>query len=67
MENKMKIRLLQSMAGISFSHNAGDIIDANEAEAKRFVERDIAEYIVNKAPKIERAVKKNKVEKAVKE
>ena len=55
------------MAGISFSHNLGDIIDANVDEAKRLVERNIAEYLIDKTPKIERAVKKNKIEKSVKE
>jgi hypothetical protein len=40
----MKLRLLQSMAGIDFSHNVGDVIEVNDAEAvKRYVERGIAE------------------------
>ena len=29
----MKLKLLQSMAGIDFSHNVGDIIEVNDAEA----------------------------------
>lgn len=60
-----KVRLLTSMAGIDFSHNHGDIIDCNDAEAVRFVAAGIAEAIV--APKVERAVKKPNVRKAVKD
>lgn len=60
-----KVRLLTSMAGISFSHNAGDEIDCNAAEAKRYIEAGIAEAI--EAPKIEKAVKKTATRKAVKE
>jgi len=59
-----KVRLLTSLAGIAFSHNCGDEIDCNEAEAKRFIDRGMAEAI--EPPKVERAVKKTKVEKAVK-
>ena len=29
----MKLKLLQSMAGINFSHNAGDIIEVNDPDA----------------------------------
>ena len=61
----MQVKLLTSMAGINFSHNAGDVIDCNEAEAKRFIEAGIAEPV--SAPKIERAVKKPKTRKAVPE
>jgi len=60
-----KVRLLTSMAGINFSHNMGDEIDCNEAEAKRYIEAGIAEAI--DAPKIEKAVKKTVTRKAVKE
>lgn len=60
-----RVRLLKSLAGINFSHNAGDEIDCNEAEAVRFLDAGIAEAI--DAPKIERAVSKNKVRKAVRE
>lgn len=52
----MKVRLLVGMAGIDFSHNAGDEIDCNEAEGKRFIEAGIAEPVA--APKVQRAVKK---------
>ena len=60
-----KVRLLTSMAGIDFSHNHGDIIDCNDAEAVRFVAAGIAEAVTQ--PKIERAVKKANVRKAVKD
>jgi hypothetical protein len=53
------------MAGIDFSHNRGDIVDANDAEAKRFIEAGIAELV--EAPKVEKAVKKTATRKAVKE
>ena len=53
----MKLKLLQSMAGIDFSHNVGDAIEVNDAEAvKRSVERGIAE--IAKTPKKETAAKK---------
>ena len=39
----MKFKLLQSMAGIDFSHNVGDEIEVNDADAiQRYVERGIA-------------------------
>ena len=62
-----KVKLLTSMAGIGFSHNAGDIIDCNEAEAVRFVAAGIAEAAEAPVSKVERAVKKRKVQTAVKE
>lgn len=62
-----KIKLLTSLAGINFSHNAGDVIDCNEAEARRYVEAGIAEAVDAPAPKVERATKKRAVETATKE
>lgn len=62
-----KIRMLTSMAGISFVHNSGDIVDVTDAEAVRYIEAGIAEGFGTSEPKIERAVKKAIVEKAVKE
>lgn len=59
-----KVKLLTSMAGINFSHNAGDVIDCNEAEAVRFIAGGIAEPI--NVP-VERAVKKVKTRKAIAE
>lgn len=61
-----KIRLLTSMAGIDFSHNSGDIIDCNDAEAKRYIDAGIAEAVDAPAPKVERAIFKRKVETATK-
>ena len=58
-----KVKLLTSMAGIAFSHNAGDEIDCNEAEAARYIAAGIAEPI--EVAKVERAVKKPKTRKAV--
>lgn len=60
-----KVKLLTSMAGIDFSHNVGDVIDCNDAEAKRFIEAGIAELA--EAPKPEKAVKKTFTRKAVKD
>ena len=60
-----QVKLLTSMAGINFSHNLGDVIDCNEAEAARFIAAGIAEAIA--APKIERATKKSNTRKAVRE
>ena len=62
----MKVRLLTGMAGIDFSHNSGDEIDCNAAEAARYIAAGIAEAIDAPA-KVERAVRKIKLETAVKE
>ena len=61
-----KVKLLTSMAGINFSHNSGDIIDCNDAEAVRFIEAGIAEAIGVAEPKVEKATAKRKVETATK-
>ena len=60
-----KVKLLTSMAGIDFSHNQGDIIDCNEAEAVRFIAAGIAEPV--EVAKVERAVAKPVTRKAVKD
>lgn len=57
-----KVKLLTSMAGIDFSHNEGDVIDCNEAEAVRFIAAGIAEPV--EAVKVERAVKTQTTRKA---
>ena len=58
----MKLRLLQSMAGIDFSHNVGDVIEVNDAEAvKRYIERGIAEPV--ETAKKETATKKTAAKK----
>jgi hypothetical protein len=52
----MKVKLLQSMAGINFSHNVGDIVEINDPDAvQRYVERGIAELVEEK--KVEKATK----------
>ena len=52
----MKLRLLQSMAGVDFSQNVGDIIEVNDAGAiQRYVERGIAEIF--EPVKKEKAIK----------
>jgi len=60
-----QVRLLTSMAGIDFSHNRGDVIDCNDAEAQRFIAAGIAEPV--ETAQIEKAVKKTATRKAVKE
>lgn len=63
----MKLRLLTSMAGPNVSLNAGDEVDVDDATAKRYIERNIAEPIVAKTVK-ETATKKTLAKrKAVKE
>ena len=47
----MKVKLLVSMAGPTAAHNAGDLIDVDDATAKRFIERNIAEPISSKPAK----------------
>lgn len=62
-----KVRLLTSMAGIDFSHNSGDVIDCTDEVAARYIAAGIAEGFASAEPKVERAVKKSAIEKAVKE
>ena len=64
----MKLKLLTSMAGIDYSHNAGDIIEINDNEAaKRYIENGVAEPVAE-ASKKETATKKSSAKKtAVKE
>ena len=56
------------MAGIDYSHNAGDIIEINDPEAaQRYIENGVAEP-VSDAPQKETAAKKSPAKKnAVKE
>jgi len=60
-----KVTLLTSMAGIDFSHNQGDIIDCNEAEALRYISAGIAEPV--QPVKVEKAFKKIATRKAIKD
>ena len=61
----MKIKLLTSMAGQFFDRQVGDIYDAEPAEAKRLVERGLAEPVVEREKVIERAVAAPPPERAV--
>ena len=54
----MKVKLLVSMAGPTGAHNADDETDVDDATAKRFIERNIAEPIASKPAK-ETAEKKS--------
>lgn len=38
-----KVRILQQLAGISFCHYPGDIVEFPQDEAKRFIDAGIAE------------------------
>ncbi len=60
-----QVKLLTSMAGINFSHNAGDVIDCHDAEAIRFIEAGIAQPVGTS--RVERATVKRTVRRAVKE
>lgn len=62
----MKVKLLVSMAGPDVSHNAGDLIDVDDATAKRFIERNIAEPVVSKSAKETAEKKSPRKRKAVK-
>lgn len=42
----MKIKMLTSMAGAFFERQVGDVFDANPADAKRLIERGLAELVV---------------------
>lgn len=50
----MKVKLLVSRAGPYFSQNAGEVVEVDEAEAKRLIASDQAEPFVE----VEKAVKK---------
>jgi len=60
----MKIKLLTSIAGINFSHNAGDIIEVDDADyVRRLVENGVGE-IVDEPAAVETATKKTATRKA---
>ena len=61
-----KIKMLTSMAGIDFVHNAGDVIDVTDDQAVRFVGAGIAETVDGPKSKVERATSKPKIETAIK-
>ena len=58
-----KVKLLKSMAGVSFFHSAGEVIERDKSEAARLIAAGIAEPFPKN--KVERAVKKVKTRKAV--
>ena len=60
----MKVKLLVSMAPAA--QNAGDEIDVDDATAKRFIERNIAEPIASKPAKETAEKKAPRKRKAVK-
>ena len=62
----MKVKLLVGMAGPDVSHNAGDEIDVDDATAKRFIERNIAEPVASKPVKEMAEKKTPRKRKAVK-
>ena len=47
----MKVKLLVSTAGPAAAHNAGDEIYVDDATAKRFIERNIADPVASKPEK----------------
>lgn len=61
----MQVRLLTSMAGADFSHNAGEIIDVDNAYAARMIAGGIAEAVDQPAA-VETATKKTATRKATK-
>ena len=62
----MKVKLLVSMAGPAAAHNAGDLIDVDDATAKRFIERNIAEPIASEPAKETAEKKAPRKRKAIK-
>lgn len=60
----MKVKLLISRAGVSFSQNRGDEIEVNAEEAQRMIDAGQAELV--REAQVERAVKVTKAEKAAK-
>ena len=63
----MKVKLLVRMAGPDVSHNANDKIDVDDATAKRFIERNVAEAIASKPAKETAEKKAPHKRKAVKD
>ena len=62
----MKVKLLVSIAGPTAAHNAGDAINVEDATAKRFIERNIAEPVASKPVKETAEKKTPRKRKAVK-
>lgn len=60
----MKIKLLTSMAGVNFSHDAGAEIEVDAATATRYINAGIAEAV--RVEPVEKATTRAKIEKAIK-
>lgn len=55
----VKVRLLTSIAGENYAHNAGDEVTLDSTEAKRFLEAGLAEAVATRtAAKAEKRVVK---------
>lgn len=48
---RVKVKLLQAIAGVGIHHSDGEIIEVSEAEAKRMIEKRIAVPIASKPEK----------------
>jgi hypothetical protein len=64
----MQIKLLVGRAGVDFSQNRGDVIDVEEAQARRMIAAEQAVEVgaEPRADAVQKAVKAAKTEKAVK-
>lgn len=60
-----RMKMLTSMAGVHFVHNRGDVIECTDAEAGRYAAAGIAERVDDEPTPVERAVKVQRAEKAV--
>ena len=60
----MKVKLLQSVSYPDVTYSAGDEIDIDDGEAKRFIEKEIA-IPAGRQAKVETATAKPAKEKAV--
>lgn len=55
----MKVRILQCLSGVGFTHNTGDEVEVDDAEADRLIGKGIAEPLgQGKAAKAKTAKKK---------
>jgi hypothetical protein len=56
----MKIKLKTSLAGLTFGHRCGDIVDLPEATAQRLIARAEAEPVVEQATVVVRETAEGK-------
>lgn len=61
----VKVKLLVSRAGLTFSQNAGDVVEVDADEAQRMVAAGQAE-LMREGPKPEKATRRSAPEKAAK-